>query len=138
MAGKCSKSAVFKYFKEVEGTLELICRVKNKDGSTCNVRMSAKTSNLKRHLERQHKEVFKWVKEQAMPEVHKKDSPTTSNRQSSLSQYFSNKKVSISMTKEQLKRQISKLVVDDGVALQLFSSPAFLGLMGELGTKHEF
>ena len=33
MAGKCSKSAVFKYFKEVEGTQKLICQVKNKDGS---------------------------------------------------------------------------------------------------------
>ena len=49
MAEKSSKSAVFKYFKEIEGTLELICQVKNKDGSTCNVKMSAKTSNLKRH-----------------------------------------------------------------------------------------
>ena len=65
MAGKCSKSVVIKYFKEVEGTQKLICQVKNKDGSTCNVRMSAKTSNLKQHLERQHKAAFKWVKEQA-------------------------------------------------------------------------
>ena len=39
------------------------------------------------------------------------------------------------MTKEQFKRQIIKLVVDDGVALQLHSSPAFLGLMEELATK---
>ena len=39
------------------------------------------------------------------------------------------------MTKEQFKRQIIKLVVDDRVALQLFSSPAFLGLMEELATK---
>ena len=84
MAGKCSKSAVFTYFKEVEGTQELICQVKNKDGSTCNVRMSAKTSNSKRHLEMQHKEAFKWVKEQDMQEVHKKDNPTTSSTQSSL------------------------------------------------------
>ena len=41
------------------------------------------------------------------------------------------------MTKEQFKRQIIKLVVDDGVALQLFSSSAFLGLMKELVTKLE-
>ena len=33
MTGKCSKSAVLKYFIEVEGTQELICQVKNKDGS---------------------------------------------------------------------------------------------------------
>ena len=41
------------------------------------------------------------------------------------------------MTKEQFKKQIPviKLVLGDGVALQLFSSPGFLGLMGELATK---
>ena len=109
--------------------------MKNKDGSNCNVRMSAKTSNLKRHWERQHKEAVKWVKEQDMQEVHKKGNPTTSSWQSSLSHYFFNKKVSISMTKEQFKRQIIELVVDDGTTLQLFSLPAFLKLMEELATK---
>ena len=39
------------------------------------------------------------------------------------------------MTKEQFKRQIIKLVVDDGVALELFSSPALLELTGELAAK---
>ena len=83
--------------------------------------MCAKTSSLERHLKRQHKEALKWVKEQDMQDVHKVN-PTTSSKQSSLSEYFSNKKVTILMNKEQFKRQIIKLVVDDGVALQLFSA----------------
>lgn len=63
MAGKTNKSAVFKYFKETEDDNEFICQV-TKDGIICNVKTSAKTSNLKRHLERQHINIFKSVKEE--------------------------------------------------------------------------
>ena len=39
------------------------------------------------------------------------------------------------MTKEKFKRHLIQLVVDNGVALNLLSSPAFVGLNGEMAEK---
>ena len=52
-----------------------------------------------------------------------------------VSKYFHSDKINVSMSKEKFKRHLIQLVLDNGIALKLFSSPAFVGLHGEMAEK---
>ena len=132
------KSAVFNHFeKNDEDENVYTCKVKKEDGVICNFKLGSKTSNLKRHLQRHHINIFGIVtkndKLQKTLVIDKSNSSTSGH--TSILQYFSCEKVTISMNKEKLKRGIIQMVVNNGVALKLFSSPAFIGLNGELANK---
>ena len=57
---KVKQSAVFKHFFKSDTTKYFICQVKVGEG-ICNAKMGEKTFNLKRHLERNHLEIYKEV-----------------------------------------------------------------------------
>ncbi|CAK8682943.1 unnamed protein product [Clavelina lepadiformis] len=91
--------------------------------------------NLERHIERHHPDIFKTVLEEEQPNNKEDIQDSSTSKQQMLSQYFHSEKVNVSMTKEKFKRHVIQLVVDNGVALTLFSSPAFAGLHGEMAEK---
>ncbi|CAK8690142.1 unnamed protein product [Clavelina lepadiformis] len=126
MSNNSQKSSVVNYFERVDGE-GYICQIE-KNEEICGAKLGLKMFNLKRHIERHHPDIFKTVLEEDI-----QDSSTS--KQQMLSQYIHSEKINLSMTKEKFKRHLIQLVVDNGVALTLFSSPAFVGLHGEMAEK---
>lgn len=141
MARIVNKSAVFKHFKESEVQNVLLCQVTKDCGETCNLKISNKASNLKRHLERHHITIFKSLQEELKQKTYSGgragnvSTESTSSQQSSIDKYLTKKSVTVAMSKEIFEKYIIRMVENNGVALQLFSSAAFLGLNGEMASK---
>ena len=135
---KVKQSAVFKYFSKSDTTKYFICQVKVVEG-ICNAKIGEKTFNLKRHLKRNHPEIYKkvdgqerenntlWSKNQSLQ--------NSSNPVETIAKFFQNKKVSVSMTKDKFKQHIIEMVVENDIPLTFFSSKGFLELNGELAGK---
>ena len=105
----------------------------------CNAKIREKTFNLKRHLERNHPEVYKGVDDQDRQynSAGSKNQDEKNGRDSreAMAKFFSNEKFTISMTKDKFKQHILKIVVENGIPLTCFSLKGFLGLNGELAGK---
>ncbi|GLV40086.1 hypothetical protein CBL_02971 [Carabus blaptoides fortunei] len=125
------------------------CGDSQEDNKRCNIQISSNTgiekhgsnapsraSNLKRHLRNKHPDIFKSVQEH-YSEIHKPTSTcsTSKSEQVPLTKYFHNEKITVTMTATKFKKHLIDLVVKNGVALTLFSSPAFIGLNGEMAAK---
>ena len=114
----------------------LICQVKQ-NGDVCGTKLGSKKFNLKHHLERYHKNIFKSIVEEEQMQINSSNhnSSRPASQQQCLTKFFQSEKISVSMTKEKFKRHVIQLVVNNGVALNLLSSPAFVGLKGEMAQK---
>lgn len=148
MSHRQKKSAVFEYFVLNEDKSFFVCQVKN-GGEQCKANISAysaskehkgnaptRASNLKRHLQRKHLDIYKSVEEKdKFQDPCNSTSKNAHQIQKPLTKYFMNEKVTISMTAEKFKKHIIELVVMNTVPLTLFSSPAFCGLNGEMAEK---
>ncbi|XP_073521308.1 protein MIS12 homolog isoform X1 [Phyllobates terribilis] len=149
------KSAVFEHFTVTQDKKHFVCQCMTSDpeeNKCCDVKISAysgsaknaptRASNLKRHLQRFHPEVFHAVTEKDNRRT-KKPEPSTSRQakeeerasQTSVRRYFVSDKVTVTMTADVFKRQLIELVVKDGVPLSLFARPAFTALNGEMARK---
>ncbi|KAM9307836.1 uncharacterized protein PAF06_011978 [Gastrophryne carolinensis] len=117
------------------------CEVKISAFSGTDKNAPTRASNLKRHLQRFHPEVYKTVSEKDMKSNEPVASSTSSQAneqrtsQTTLGRYFVSDKVTVTMTVETFKKQIIELVVKDAVPISLFSRPAFMGLNGEMARK---
>lgn len=153
MASK-QKSAVFEHFTLTSDFKHYVCQcTTGRDGeeTTCGVKISAsgggtskghaptRASNLKRHLERCHNDIFKLVQEK---DKGSSETPTASKLSTekkpataSLTSFFVSDKVTISMTPDAFKRNIVKITVLNGISLRFFSRPEVLALIGELARK---
>jgi hypothetical protein len=103
---------------------------------------------MKRHLQHLHPKILDVVNEKDT--CSNNNLPTISNfevqksakdksiagcpRQASVTRFFTTDKVIVIMTTEKFKKHLIELV-RNGVALTLFSQPAFLGLNGEMAKK---
>ena len=97
-------------------------------------------SNLKRHLERCHSDIFKLVKDKdkAFSETSTLNFKTNAEKKlasSSLTSFFVSDKVTLSMTPDEFKKNIVKITVLNGISLRFFSKPEVLALIGELARK---
>ena len=59
----------------------------------------------------------------------------STSKQQKFSKYFHSEKINVSMIKEKFKHHLIQLVVENGMSLKLFPSPAFIGLYGEMAEK---
>jgi len=122
------------YFKKDEKG-GCTCQVE-KDEDICGAELkSSKTYNLKRHLERFHKDIHKLVLEEEQAKLKLKEPASSVKEQSNITNYFSSEKINVVMTKEKFKRHLIQLVVHHGVAIRTLSSSAFVGLTGEMADK---
>jgi hypothetical protein len=108
-----------------------------------------RASNLKRHLQCFHPKILDVVNEKDTSSSN--NLPTISNfelqksskdksiegcpRQASVTRFLTTDKVTVTMATEKFKKHLTELVVRNGVALTLFSQPAFPGLNGEMAKK---
>ena len=69
--------------------------------------------------------------------VSEPSSSTSRNEQDFIKKYFRRQTITVSMTSESFRKHLIELVIKNGVALSFFSSPAFLGLTGEMASKLE-
>ena len=148
------KSAVFEHFTITQDGKHFVCQCMTNDpdeNKCCGVKISAnagkdkntptRASNLKRHLQRFHSELFKVVKNKDCIQSNEPVTSTSSQaREQRTSQilvarYFVNDKGTVTMTVETFKKQIIELVVKDGLPISLLSKPAFMGLNGEMARK---
>ena len=108
-----------------------------KNEKVCKAKLGPKKYNLKRHLERFHSEFYKHhvAAEQAQMMQSDATSSAAANKQQTISNFFRNEKFTLSMTKEKFKRHLIQLVVGNGVATRVLSSPAFIGVNGEMAKK---
>ena len=134
MSEKAKKTGIFCHFEEVE--VGLICQVKQNEDA-CGTKLGSKKFNLKHHLERYHKDIFNSIVEEEQMQINSSNhnSSRPASQQKSLTKFFQSEEISVSMTKKKFKRHLIQLVVDNGVALNLLSSPAFVGLNGEMAEK---
>ena len=147
------KSAVFEHYTITQDGKHFVCQCMANDpdeNKCCGVKISTYTgkgknaptraSNLMRHLQRFHSELFKVVKDKDCIQSNEPVTSTSSQaREKRTSQivarYFVSDKVTVTMTVETFKKQIIELVVKDGLPISLFSKPAFMGLNGEMARK---
>ena len=138
MSGLSKKSAVFKHFKKSEEEGKLMCQIKDGE-KVCNEKVSAKTSNMKRHVDRKHPDIGKEISAEDAAAKHTGVTQVAASakepQQAPISSFFSSEKVTIFMTKEKLEQCIIKMVVENGIPLSFFSSKGFLELNGELASK---
>ena len=152
MASK-QKSAVFEYFALTSDFKHYVCQcpcIKSKDdGVICNVKISGsgggtskghtptRASNLKRHLERYHPDIFKRVQEKDKASSAKATASTSGKQPAiaSLSNFFISDKVTVTMTPDEFKRNIVRIIALNGISLRFFSRPEVSALIGELARK---
>ena len=147
---KSHKTALLNYFTATSDGKHYICQCRKENNmqneKRCAAKISAissadksstsvtaKTSNLKRHLQRFHLHVFHVITAKDCDE-----SVTCSSEQQatpSLKAYFHTSKVTVAMNKENFKKYIIEMVVKSNILLSFFSIPAFLGLNGEMARK---
>lgn len=129
-------STVYDYFEDEESLFR--CKVSIRDSVCCGasikkLKQGSSSSNLKRHLKRHHPEQFKSV-ELKDTECNKKlklqQQPTG---QTAISAYFSktNKKATASISQEDFKTGILKMLVYNGVPLSFFQDDGFRLLSGD-------
>ena len=151
------KSAVFDYFKLSEDGKSFICKCKVKDKSDteereeCGDKISSFTggkshsptraSNLKRHLNRKHLDIFDEVNKEDEKNIIKKGatnataSTSKQTKQLEVTSFMITQKITITMTKEKFISSIIEMVVKNSVPLRFFSLPAFQEMNGELARK---
>ena len=149
------KSAVFEHFSLTSDLKYYVCQRlinKNNEETICHAKISAssgsspkghaptRTSNLKRHLERCHSDIFKLVKDKdkAFSETSTLNCKTNPERKlasPSLTSFFVSDKVTLSMIPDVFKKNIVKITVLNGISLKFFSKPEMLALIGELARK---
>ena len=125
---KTKQSVVFKYFSKCDTTQYFICQVKV-GGGNCNVKIGKKTFKLRRHLERNHSQVYKEVDDQdrQINNARSKNQFEKNSRNSRemIVKFFSNEKVNISMTKDKFKQHVIKMVVENWNPLTFFRQKDF-------------
>ena len=119
---------VFKYFSKCDATQYFVCQVKLSKG-ICNAKIGEKTFNLKKHLERNHPEIYKEVNAQdrqnnnaGSKNLYEKKSR---NSKETIAKFFPNEKVTISMIKDKFKQHIIEMVVENGILLTFFPQKDF-------------
>lgn len=133
------KSALFNYFKTTPDGKFYECQCYTKEGDTeqmCNAQFTAcKTSNLKRHLHRNHPQILDEVNKAGMK--RKIDTPSSSSNliQLGLSEFYNSDKITVTMTAEIFKGALIKMVVQNSIPISFFSQPTFFELNGEMASK---
>ncbi|XP_039441388.1 uncharacterized protein LOC120422101 [Culex pipiens pallens] len=153
MAKEIPKSAVFGYFKlsEDEHWYHCQCQIMvENEKKACGAPISAfrgndvskpsRTYNLKRHLLRHHPNIHEEVlkkdsENEKLASTSSKKHKLTETKQSAIRQFFTNDKMTITMTEKKFRQSIIGMVVHDNVAIQFFSKPSFKGLNGEIAQK---
>ena len=144
MTTKRTKSCVYEHFALTMDKKHFVCQSKEEDGTPCGAKISAnfgttdraaptRVSNLKRHLERFHAKVFAAVVEADSKETE--TSKSMHQEQARFQKFFTQNKVTLNMTCAVFKKCLIDLVVKNGVAMSLFSQPAFCTLVGEMAKK---
>ncbi|CAJ0957964.1 unnamed protein product [Ranitomeya imitator] len=144
------KSVVFEHFTGTQDKKTFcvsvsVTQVKTKTvmpKSSSDRNAPSRASNLRRHLQCCHPEVFKAVIEKDHSSTKKPETSTSCQAkeeerasQISVTRYFVSDKVTVTMTADVFKRQLIELVVKNSVALSLFARPAFTALHGEMAHK---
>ena len=152
------RSSVFEHFTVTTDNKHFECQCVIEDDfekKNCESRISAycgtdknrptRASNLKRHLERFHPEISNKVteKDKAAAITQQASAATASTssvcgargKEPKLTKFLSPDKITATMTAEKFRKCIIDLVVHNGVALSLFSQPAFLELAGEMARR---
>ena len=133
MSRETKKYTVASHFQKADGE-GYACQIeKNRDVGRA--KLELKFFNLKRHIERHHFEIFKSVVEEEQAKKQAVAQKGSTSKQQTLSKYFQSEKITVSMTKEKFKQHLFQLAVENGVPPKLFSSPAFIGLHGEMAEK---
>ena len=116
------------------------CIEKKNNGEVCRTNITIgkwnPCSNLKRHLERCHDEVWKWVKlaDEDESRLRSKKKKLASASQPTINSHFTPLSITISMNQEKFIRRIVKMVMS-GVPSSIFESQGFFTLNGETAQK---
>ena len=148
------KSAVLLYFIISEDGKSFICKCKAKGDieEECGKKISSFTggkpcsplrvSNLKRHLNRKHSDVFIKVSDKDRETLEKRKHLQNLQqhyhskfKQVKLTSFLISKKIEIAITKDAFISFIIEMVVKNSVPLRFFTLPTFKKLNGELAKK---
>ena len=116
------------------------CIEKKNNGEICRTNITIgkwnPRSNLKRHLERCHDEVWKRVKlaDEDESRLRSKKKKLISARQPTISSHFTPLSITISINKGKFIQEIVQMVMS-GVPLSIFESQGFFTLNGETAQK---
>lgn len=141
--GSKKKSTVNEYFKKTEDDLFFVCQAKDdSEKQICGIKISAfggkgssapsRVSNMKRHIQRHHPNLYKIICEKDDSSLKLSDNP---NRQVLVTKYLTSENVTVSMTADKFKNCISEMVFKNSLPLTFFTSPAFIKLNGEMARK---
>jgi len=133
MSRETKKGTAASHFQKVDGE-GYVCQIE-KNGDACRVKLGLKLFNLKRHIKWHHPDIFKSTVEEEQAKKQAVVQKGSTSKQQTLSKYFQNEKITMSMTKEKFKHHPIQLVEENGVPLKLFSSPGFISLHGEMAEK---
>ena len=126
-------STVYDYFEDEENLFR--CKVSKKDSACCGTSINklkegSSSSNLKRHLKRHHPQQYKSVEQKDSKKVKLQQQP---KGQTAIPAYFpkSNKKAIASISYDDFKSGMLKMLVYNGVPLSFFQGDGFKLLNGD-------
>ena len=121
---------------EEDGDEETVCENKISAYTTEDTSIApSRVSNLKRHLQRHHPNIYEKVVEVDANNNSKKEQ-VKSSALSKITKFVTSDKVTITMTPENFKMYIIQMVVNNSIPLSFFSKPAFKGMNGEIAAKY--